>query len=124
MKPLDVIYAVRAILGALTALICLFLRINDIIVALAIASLIYLLSDKVLRQIFIGKVDRSEVTRTGIGIFFITWIFLWILMYTFMKSFFGWSVFLWSSRLHVGNLQAPKSILYHSRLETFLSHVS
>jgi len=94
MKPLDVIYAVRAILGALTALICLFLRINDIIVALAIASLIYLLSDKVLRQIFIGKVDRSEVTRTGIGIFFITWIFLWILMYTFMKSFFGWSVFL------------------------------
>ena len=94
MKPLNVIYAVRAVLGALTALICLFLRINDIIVALAIASLIYLLSDKVLRQIFIGKVDRSEVTRTGIGIFFITWIFLWILMYTFMKSFFGWSVFL------------------------------
>ena len=94
MKPLDVIYTIRAILGVLTALICLFLRINDIFVAFAIASLIYLLSDKVLKQIFIGKVDRSEVTKTGMGVFFITLIFLWILTYTFMKSFFGWSVFL------------------------------
>ncbi|RJS85047.1 hypothetical protein CW706_02450 [Candidatus Bathyarchaeota archaeon] len=93
MKPLDVIYMVRAILGALTAFICLFMRINDIIVALAIALLIYLLSDKVLRQIFIGKVEKSKITRTGIGVFFVTWIFLWILTYTFMKSFFGLSVF-------------------------------
>ena len=87
MKPLDVIYAVKAFLGALTALICLLLGIEDIITAISIAILIYFASDRILKQIFIGKVEKSEVTKTGVGIFIITWLFLWILLYTFMKSF-------------------------------------
>jgi len=87
LKPLDQIYLVKAVLGALTAVICLLLGVKDLITALAIAMLIYLASDKILRQIFIEKLEKTVVTKTGMGIFFITWIFLWILIYTFMESF-------------------------------------
>ena len=87
MKPLDIIYIVKAMLGALTALICLLLRVEDIITAVGIAMLVYLSSDRILKQIFIEKVEKSVVTKTGVGIFIITWLFLWILLYTFMKSF-------------------------------------
>ena len=88
MKPLDIVYTVKAILGALTAVICLLLGIDDIITALGIAFLIYLSSDKILKQIFIEKIEKSMVTKTGLGIFLTTWLFLWILLYTLMRSFF------------------------------------
>ena len=87
MKPLDVIYTVKAFLGALTAVICILLRVEDLFTAVGIAMLIYLSSDRILKQIFIEKVEKSTVTKTGIGIFIITWLFIWILIYTFMKSF-------------------------------------
>ena len=87
MKPLDIIYIVKAMLGALTALICLLLKVENILTAVGIAMLIYLSSDKILKQIFIEKVEKSVVTKTGVGIFIIMWLFLWILLYTFMKSF-------------------------------------
>jgi len=87
LKPLDIIYIVKAMLGALTALICLLLKVENILTAVGIAMLIYLSSDKILKQIFIEKVEKSVVTKTGVGIFIIMWLFLWILLYTFMKSF-------------------------------------
>jgi len=87
LKPLDIIYTVKAFLGVLTAVICLLLRIDNLFTAIGIAILIYLSSDRILRQIFIEKVEKSIVTKTGIGIFIITWLFLWITLYTFMNSF-------------------------------------
>ena len=89
MKPQDIIYMVRGFLGVLTAVICLLLRVGDIITAVGIAIIIYWSSDRILKQIFVGKVERSEVTKTGIGIFIITWLFLWILLYTLIKSLLG-----------------------------------
>jgi len=77
---------IKAFLGALTALVCILLGIKDIVTAIAIAILIYFGSDRILKQIFV-KVEKSMVTKTGIGIFIITWLFLWIMIYTFMKSF-------------------------------------
>ena len=86
MKPLDVIYTIKAILGALTALICILLGVEDIVTAVGIAMLVYLGSDRILKQIFIEKVDKSMVTKTGMGIFIIMWLFTWILLYTLMMS--------------------------------------
>ncbi len=86
MEPLDIIYTVKAFLGALTAIICILLRVSNIFTAIGIAMIVYLSSDRILKQIFIGKVERSMVTKTGIGIFVITWLFLWILLYTLMMS--------------------------------------
>jgi len=62
-------------------------RVEDIITGVGIALIVYLVSDRILKQIFIEKVEKSVVTKTGIGIFIITWLFIWILIYTFMKSF-------------------------------------
>ena len=87
MKPLDIIYTVKILLGALTAIICILLRVEDIITAIGVALVVYLGSDRILKQIFIEKVEKSIVTKTGVGIFIITWLFLWILLYTLMKSF-------------------------------------
>lgn len=86
MKPTDIIYAVKVFLGAVTALICLLLGVEDIITGVGIAMLVYLGSDKILKQIFIEKVEKSTVTKTGLGIFVTVWLFLWILLYTLMKS--------------------------------------
>jgi len=87
LKPLDIIYTVKILLGALTAIICILLRVEDIITAIGVALVVYLGSDRILKQIFIEKVEKSIVTKTGVGIFIITWLFLWILLYTLMKSF-------------------------------------
>lgn len=83
MEPLDKIYWIKLFLGALAALICVILRVNNVITGAGIGFLTYLISDKVLKQIFAEKVDKPvTVTKTGIGIYVITFIFMWILLYT------------------------------------------
>ncbi len=71
-------------MGACTAVLCLFL-VSDIITAVSMVVIVYIISDRFLRQIFIEKVEKpSVVTKTGIGIFIITWLLLWILLFTVM----------------------------------------
>jgi len=82
LEPLSLIYLIKVCLGAFAAVFCLLLA-NNIFTGISIAMLVYLFSDRILRQIFIEKVEKpSVVTRTGIGIYIITWLFLWILLYT------------------------------------------
>jgi ABC-type uncharacterized transport system permease subunit len=86
MEPLSVIYATKVVLGALTAVLCLLLRVDHIITGVSVGLIVYLISDRILKQIFIQKVEKqSTVTKTGIGIYIIMWIFLWILIYTFLN---------------------------------------
>ncbi|MEM2442580.1 MAG: hypothetical protein QW502_00335 [Candidatus Bathyarchaeia archaeon] len=48
---------------------------------------VYVLSDKILRQIFIAKVNKpSDITKTGIMIYILSWIFFWALLYTLLSS--------------------------------------
>jgi hypothetical protein len=71
-------------LGAFAAIICFLLGVNDIFFGAMVAVVIYLGADRLLKQIFIEKIEKlSEVTKTGIGAYIITWIFLWILIFTF-----------------------------------------
>ncbi|MCW4021372.1 MAG: hypothetical protein NWF14_09135 [Candidatus Bathyarchaeota archaeon] len=87
MKTLDVIYVIKVCLGVLAAILCLLLDVNDVFTGVAIGLLVYLGADRVLRQIFIEKVEKqSVVTKTGVGIYIITWLFLWILIYSFLQS--------------------------------------
>lgn len=87
MKPLNIIYVIKICLGALTAILCLLLGVDSILTGVAIGLIVYIGSDKVLKQIFIAKVEKqSVVTKTGIGIYIITWVFLWILLYTFLHT--------------------------------------
>jgi len=76
---------IKICLGALTGVLCVILGINNLFTGISVGLLVYLLSDRILRQIFIEKVEKpSVVTKTGVGIYIITWFFLWILLYTFM----------------------------------------
>jgi len=71
------------VLGVLTAVICMILKVNNILSGAMLSISIYLISDRILRQIFIAKVSKpSDVTRTGITIYISSWIFFWALLYT------------------------------------------
>lgn len=83
MEPLNVIYWIKFVLGFLAAAICLLFKINNIFSGIMIGILVYLLGDRILRYVFIAKVDKqSTITKTGLGTYIITWIFFWILLYT------------------------------------------
>ena len=72
-------------MGAIAAVICSVMRVN-LITGITIGLLTYMIADRILKQLFIGKVEKPMiVTKTGIGIYIITWIFLWILLYTMLK---------------------------------------
>lgn len=87
MKPLNLIYTIKVFLGALTAIICVLLGVSEIISGVSIGLIVYLGSDRILKQIFIEKVEKQNVvTKTGIGIYIITWLFLWIVLFTFLHS--------------------------------------
>ena len=74
---------IKILLGAFTAILCLILQVKDIISAIGICLLVYFGADRVLRQVFIEKVEKlSVVTKTGIGIYIVTWLFVWVLLYT------------------------------------------
>ncbi|MCD6465125.1 hypothetical protein J7L27_02015 [Candidatus Bathyarchaeota archaeon] len=83
MEPLNIIYWTKVALGFLAAVICLLLKINNIFSGITIGILVYLVGDRILRHVFIAKVDeQSTITKTGVGTYIITWIFFWILLYT------------------------------------------
>jgi len=72
-------------LGALAAVLCLGMA-KEVFTAASIGIIVYAISDKILRQIFIEKVEKpSVVTKTGIGIFIMAWVMLWIMLYTMLN---------------------------------------
>lgn len=86
MKPLSLIYIIKILLGILVAGLCVLLGTLyavDILTAVALAIIIYWTADRILKRRYIREVEKpSVITRTGIGIFVITWIFFWALLYT------------------------------------------
>jgi ABC-type uncharacterized transport system permease subunit len=85
LKPLNIIQWIKCGLGSLAGISCVVLNVDNIFMGVAITILIYAFSDKILKQIFIEKVDSpGDVTKTGIPIFVVTWVFLWVLLYTLL----------------------------------------
>jgi len=86
LEPLSLIYWIKLCLGVLAAFICILLGVNNIITGAMIGFITYIVSDKVLKQLFIDKVENpSDVTKTGIGIYIITFVFVWALLYTIIR---------------------------------------
>lgn len=86
MEPLSLLYWTKVCLGILAAVVCVLLSINNIFTGIGVGALTYLISDKILRQLFINKVDNpSTVTKTGIGIYILAWIFFWVLLFTLLN---------------------------------------
>jgi hypothetical protein len=96
MKPLETIYWLRLGLGIAAALICTGygLAVNGIsktdfqfttifINSTSLAILTYLGSYFVIKRRFLTRVEKpTKLLTTGIGIYFISWVVFWVLIYT------------------------------------------
>ena len=101
MKPLETIYWLRLALGITAALICAGYgiaagRIAPIdtvgefpvdypffMTSLSMALVIYLISYYIIKPKFLLRVEKPrKLVTTGIGIYFLSWLFLWVVLYT------------------------------------------
>lgn len=86
LEPVTLIYWVKVALGVVSAILCVLLPVGNLFGGIGIGVLTYVVSDKVLRRMFIGKIDKpSTITKTGIGIFVIAWVFFWVLLFTLIN---------------------------------------
>jgi lysylphosphatidylglycerol synthetase-like protein (DUF2156 family) len=96
MRPIVQLYWLRVSMGVIAALICTGYEIvvpeaiskqgiplNTFINSITIALAVYLVSFYVFKSIFLSKLEKPEkLATTGIFMYFITWLVLWILLYT------------------------------------------
>jgi len=99
MKTLEIIYWLRLALGITAALICTGygLTTNTIVKenptyttllnGVSIALVIYLISYYIIKSKFSLKVEKPQkLVTSGIGIYFISWIAFWTLLYTIIAT--------------------------------------
>jgi hypothetical protein len=95
MKPIEKVYWVRFVLGILAALVCIGFGMATNTISnsefasatlmngIALALITYLISYYAVKSIFISKVQRPQkLFTTGIGIYLLSWIVFWTLLYT------------------------------------------
>jgi len=101
MKTLEIIYWMRFALGITAALICIGygLATNTITIVkeeltyttllngVSIALVIYLISYYIIKSKFSLEVEKPQKLVTmGIGIYFVSWIVFWTLLYTIVAT--------------------------------------
>ncbi len=98
MKPLEALYWSRFVLGIIAALLCVGygLATNTISVVsdfnifmrgLAFAIMIYIISYYLIKPRLLLKVEKTQkILTTGIGIYFLSWLVFWILLYTIIAT--------------------------------------
>lgn len=96
MKTLVALYWFRFFLGIAAALICIGFGVatNTIIDGYApsifmngfsLAIIVYIISYWIIKPRLLLKVDKQQkIFTTGIGIYFLSWIVFWVLLYTMM----------------------------------------
>jgi len=101
MKTLETIYWLRLALGVTSALICAGYGIaagripsidpaggfpvdySFLMTSISVALVIYLISYYIIKSKFLLKVEKPQkLLTTGIGIYFLSWLVLWVLLYT------------------------------------------
>jgi uncharacterized SAM-binding protein YcdF (DUF218 family) len=99
MKTLETIYWLRFALGITSALLCIGYGLatntivktdftsNTIMTGVSIALITYLISYYIIKSKFLLKVEKPQkLITTGIGIYFISWIVFWVLLYTMIAT--------------------------------------
>jgi len=99
MKTLETMYWLRLGTGIAAALACVgyglatgtitstVFSTNTFINGLSIALITYILSYYILKLKFVMKVEKpQQIVTTGIGIYFLSWIVLWALLYTILAG--------------------------------------
>jgi hypothetical protein len=95
MKPLSIIYWMRAGLGVIIGLLCaayLYVSVSrelaslfTFLTGLSFAMLFYIVTYYVIKLRFFGQVEKqSKLMTQGIGIYFFAWLVSWILVVTLL----------------------------------------
>jgi hypothetical protein len=94
MKPLEKVYWLRFALGAVAALVCIGFGVatntisagapfSTFIDGVSLALIVYLISYYAIKSVFLTKVQKPQkLFTTGIGIYLLSWIVFWTLLYT------------------------------------------
>jgi len=99
MRPLKKLYLLRLVLGITAAFICVGYGIatgsisnvdfslNVLLNSVSLAVVVYLISYYILKPKFTLKVEKSrKILTTGIGVYFLTWLVFWGLIYTIIAG--------------------------------------
>ncbi|MEM3617798.1 MAG: hypothetical protein QXK47_01845 [Candidatus Bathyarchaeia archaeon] len=101
MRPLEVLYWLRFILGIVAALVCIGyeqavglisteFNLTVLLNGIAFALIVYILSYYVIKPKFILKVEKPQkIFTTGMGIYFLSWLVFWVLLYTVTLRLLG-----------------------------------
>ncbi|UCF59139.1 MAG: PKD domain-containing protein [Candidatus Bathyarchaeota archaeon] len=83
MKPLSVVYSIRACLGFVAGAMCVLLRLDDLLTGIMLGIFFYLLTYYVLKHFFVAKVEKpSKIMTMGIGAYFLTFAVAFGLLFT------------------------------------------
>ena len=100
MRPIEKLYWLRFALGILAAFVCIGFGIatntistqpnfNSFMNGVALALITYLISYYAIKSRFITKVQKPQkLFTTGIGIYLLSWIVFWTLLYTLLVGAF------------------------------------
>jgi hypothetical protein len=99
MRPLETVYWLRLVFGILAALVCVGYAVgtnaisptefslNVFLNSTSLAIIFYLLTYYYVKYKFKPLVQKSQkLLTTGIGIYFLSWIVLWTLVYTILAG--------------------------------------
>ena len=98
MRPLETVYWLRFVLGILAALVCVGYGVgtnamdlsngfsfNVFLNSTSLAIIFYLLTYYLVKYKFKPLVQKPQkLLTTGIGIYFLSWIVFWTLLYTIL----------------------------------------
>jgi hypothetical protein len=94
MKPLESLYWIRAGLGAVSGGISALYDyaagvskestdLNDLFTGLAFALIFFIITYYILKIWYLNKLEKkSKMITTGIGIYFLLWIVVWVFLHT------------------------------------------
>ena len=102
LKPLEIVYWLRLGLGFIAALLCAgygmatgaitsdltkIYNPTTLMNSIAIALAFYLISYYAIKPKFVPQVAKPQkLVTTGIGIYFLSWLVLWVLLYAAMAG--------------------------------------
>jgi hypothetical protein len=99
MRPLETVYWLRFVFGVLAALVCVGYAVgtnaisssefsfNVFLNSTSLAIIVYLLTYYYVKYKFKPLVQKPQkLLTTGIGIYFLSWIVFWTLLYTILAG--------------------------------------
>ncbi len=85
------IYWFRMVLGLFIGVLCTLLKLSGT-KGLALAVVTYVLSIMIVKNVLpvdVEKLEETDFYKEGIGIYFISWMFFWVLTFNLMNVIAG-----------------------------------